>query len=63
MGEYLKARFRDVVRTAHEIGMQLDLYFCSPMKKEIDEGSVDMRGKYEETMEFIGKASPVSLAG
>ena len=35
----------------------------SPMKKEIDEGSVDMRGKYEETMEFIGKASPVSIAG
>ena len=35
----------------------------SPVKKEIDEGSVDMRGKYEETMEFIGKASPVSIAG
>ena len=35
----------------------------SPMKKEIDEGSVDMRGKYEETMDFIGKASPVSIAG
>ena len=33
----------------------------SPMKKEIDEGSVDMRGKYEETMDFIGKASPVSI--
>ena len=35
----------------------------SPMKKEIDEGSVDMRGKYEETMEYIGKASPVSIPG
>ena len=35
----------------------------SPMKKEVDEGSVDMRGKYEETMDFIGKASPVSIAG
>jgi len=35
----------------------------SPMKKEIDEGSVDMRGKYEQTMDFIGKASPVSIAG
>ena len=35
----------------------------SPMKKEIDEGSVDMRCKYEETMEYIGKASPVSIPG
>ena len=35
----------------------------SPDKKEIEEGSIDMRGKYEETMEFIGKASPVSIAG
>jgi hypothetical protein len=35
----------------------------SPAKGEIDEGSVDMRGKYEETMDFIGKASPVSIAG
>ena len=35
----------------------------SPMKKEIDQGSVDMRGKYDETMEFIGKASPVSIPG
>jgi predicted nuclease with TOPRIM domain len=35
----------------------------SPDKKEIEEGSVDMRGKYEETMEYIGKASPVSIAG
>ena len=35
----------------------------SPMKKEIDEGTVDMRGKYEQTMEEIGKASPVSIPG
>ena len=35
----------------------------SPDKKQIEEGSVDMRGKYEETMEYIGKASPVSIAG
>ena len=35
----------------------------SPMKKEIEEGSIDMRGKYEETMEYIGKASPVSIPG
>ena len=35
----------------------------SPMKKDIDEGSIDMRGKYEETMEYIGKASPVSIPG
>ncbi len=35
----------------------------SPMKKDIETSSVDMRGKYEETMEAIGKASPVSIAG
>jgi hypothetical protein len=35
----------------------------SPMKKEIEEGHVDMRGKYEETMEAIGKAAPVSIPG
>lgn len=35
----------------------------SPMKKEIEDGSIDMRGKYEETMEYIGKAAPVSIPG
>lgn len=35
----------------------------SPQKKEIDQGHVDMRSKYEETMEAIGKAAPVSIAG
>lgn len=35
----------------------------SPDKKEIDNGVVNMRGKYEETMEFIGKAAPVSIPG
>lgn len=35
----------------------------SPEKKDIDDGVVDMRGKYEETMEFIGKAAPVSIPG
>ena len=35
----------------------------SPDKKEIEVKSVDMRGKYEDTMEYIGKASPVSIPG
>ncbi len=35
----------------------------SPQKKEIDDGHVDMRSKYDETMEAIGKAAPVSVAG
>ena len=35
----------------------------SPVKEEIETGSVDMRGKYEETMEYIGQASPVSIPG
>ena len=35
----------------------------SPIKKEIDGGSIDMRVKYEETMKYIGEASPVSIPG
>ena len=35
----------------------------SPRKKDIDEGSVDMRGKYEQTLDYIGKFSPVSIPG
>ena len=35
----------------------------SPVKKDIEAGTTDMRGKYEETMEYIGKASPVSIPG
>lgn len=35
----------------------------SPIKKDIEQGTVDMRGKYEETMDIIGKASPVSIPG
>jgi len=35
----------------------------APQKKDIDSGHVDMRGKYEQTMEYIGKHSPVSIAG
>ena len=32
-------------------------------KKEIEDAHVDLRGKYEETMAFIGKAAPVSVPG
>jgi len=35
----------------------------SPQKKEIDDAHIDMRSKYEETMELIGKAAPVSIPG
>jgi len=35
----------------------------SPMKKEIEDSSINMRGKYEETMDYIGKAAPVSIPG
>ncbi len=35
----------------------------SPVREEIDGAHVDMRGKYEETMAFIGKAAPVSIPG
>ena len=39
------------------------LFDWSPMKTEIEGGSVDMRGKYEETMAYVGKVSPVSTPG
>ena len=35
----------------------------APQKKEIDEAHIDMRSKYEETMELIGKAAAVSIPG
>jgi len=35
----------------------------SPIKKDLDQGNIDMRSKYEETMEYIGKAAPVSIPG
>ncbi len=35
----------------------------SPQKKEIDRGTVDMRSKYEETLNHIGKYAPVSIPG
>jgi len=35
----------------------------SPIKSEIDNAHIDMRGKYEETMAYIGKAAPVSIPG
>lgn len=35
----------------------------SPDKNAIDNAHTDMRAKYESTMEFIGKASPVSVPG
>jgi hypothetical protein len=35
----------------------------SPVKKEIDAGTINMRGKIEETMEYIGKYAPVSIPG
>jgi hypothetical protein len=35
----------------------------SPAKNEMDEAHVNMRSKYEETMELIGKAAPVSIPG
>lgn len=35
----------------------------SPVKNEIEEGHVDMRAKYEETMKYIGEVAPVSVPG
>ena len=34
-----------------------------PQRKEIDDAHIDMRSKYEETLEYIGKAAPVSIPG
>jgi hypothetical protein len=35
----------------------------SPEKQTIDQAHVDVRSKYGQTMEFIGKAAPVSIPG
>lgn len=35
----------------------------SPQKREIDDASVDMRSKYQETLDYIGRAAPVSVPG
>jgi hypothetical protein len=35
----------------------------NPIKKDLEQGSLDMRGKYEETLEYIGKYAPVSIPG
>lgn len=35
----------------------------SPVKKEIDEGTIDLRAKYDQAIEAIGKAAPVSIPG
>ena len=34
-----------------------------PQKQEIDDGHVDVRSRYDETMKLIGEASPVSIPG
>lgn len=35
----------------------------SPQKQELDQGHVDIRSRYDETLDYIGKASPVSVPG
>lgn len=35
----------------------------SPHKKEIEDAHVDMRSKYQDTLEYIGKAAPYSVPG
>ena len=35
----------------------------SPLRRQLEEGTTDMRSKFDQTMEEIGKASPVSVAG
>jgi hypothetical protein len=35
----------------------------SPQKTEIDEAHVNMRAKYDETMDALGKGAPVSVPG
>ncbi len=35
----------------------------SPQKKQIDDAHVNVRSKYEDTLDFIGKAAPYSVPG
>ncbi|MFY9941142.1 MAG: hypothetical protein WAK57_03130, partial [Desulfobacterales bacterium] len=32
-------------------------------KKQIEQASIDMRSKFESTMDYIGSAAPVSIPG
>ena len=35
----------------------------SPQQKEIEDAHLDVRSKYKETLDYIGRASPVSVPG
>ncbi len=35
----------------------------SPQKKEIEDAHEDMRSKYQQSLDYIGKASPFSVPG
>jgi predicted nuclease with TOPRIM domain len=67
--EKIQPKIEDLHMVVEELSARLDQLKTecpsdwSPIKKEIEDGHVDMRGKYEETMEEIGKASPVSIPG
>ena len=41
----------------------LDNIDIAAIKKEIEDSSINMRGKYEDTMDYIGQAAPVSIPG
>ena len=61
MGD-LKMLIADMEERIHTLSNEC-LTEWSPIKKEIDAGHVDMRSKFEETMNLIGNASPVSIPG
>lgn len=58
----LKIILADMEEKINELKTECPLEW-SPHKKKMEEGSIDMRSKYEQTMEYIGKASPVSVPG
>ena len=63
--EKVLANFEDMHMLIEDIATRIDqfnrecLSEWSPEKKAIDNAHIDMRAKYEETMDFIGKAAPV----
>ena len=58
----IKIIVADMEAKIHELKMECPSEW-SPQKKDIDEGTVDLRSKYDETMDFIGKSAPMSIPG
>jgi hypothetical protein len=46
-----------------EIRRECPTHWDGHWKQAIDQGHIDMRAKYDETMRYLGEAAPVSIPG